>query len=184
MSKNIVPGALLVCVMCLLPGCATEIHPSGQVNHPPQVSFDKFNNVQLNKAIVPAKYAGQPANEKAVAKIDVLTEEKIKAIYPDLNKSATSGSTLIIAPEIIDIKFIGGGARFWAGAMAGSSAVLMKVKFIDKATGNVVAYPEFYSKCSAMAGSVSIGGNDNAMLHRVASEIAAYISANRVQAAK
>ena len=184
MNKSIVLGTLMICAMCLLPGCTTQIHPSGQVNQPPQTAFDKFSNVQLNKTTVPDKYSGQPANEKAVAKIDGLLEEKVKAIYPELNKPAVSGKTLIISPEIIDVKFIGGGARFWAGPMAGSSAVLMKVKFLDKESGNVLAFPEFYSKSNAWAGAFSVGGNDNAMLHRVASEVAAYVSANRVQTAK
>jgi len=168
----------------LLSGCKTQIHPSGQINQPPQVAFNMFDNVQLNKVVMPAKYAGQPANMKAVAKIDLLLTEKIKKIYPELNNAAGSGKTLIVEPEVIDIKFIGGGARVWAGAMAGSSAVLMKVKFIDKATGNVIAFPEFYSKSSAVAGAYSFGGNDNAMLHRVASDVAEYISKYREQAGK
>ncbi len=172
-------AALMIYSMCLLTGCATQIQPSGQINQPPQITFENFKNIQLNKITLPAKYAGQAANEKAIAKIDLLLMEKVRVIYPELNGPVTAGKTLVIAPEIIDIKFIGGAARFWVGPMAGSSAVLMKVKFIDKDTGNTIAFPEFYSKCSAWAGAFSVGGNDNAMLHRVASSATAYISTHR-----
>lgn len=181
MNKFFITLIFMAFSVCLLPGCTTQIHPSGQINQPPQIAFDKFNNVQLNKSALPAKYAGQPANDKAITKFDELLTKKIIGIYPELNKPGTSGRTLLIIPEVVDIKFVGGGARFWAGAMAGSSALLMKVKFIDQSTGNIIAFPEFYSKCSAVAGSVSVGGNDNAMLHRAASEVAQYISNYRGQ---
>lgn len=184
MNRIIVLMMFVTGFVGLLSGCKTQIHPSGQINQPPQAAFNAFSNIHLNKTTIPAKYAGQPANEKAVIKIDLLLTEKIKKIYPELNNPAVSGRTLIVEPEIIDIKFVGGGARVWAGAMAGSSAVLMKVKFIEKETGNVIAFPEFYSKSSAAAGAYSFGGNDNAMLHRVASDVAEYISTYREQTAK
>jgi hypothetical protein len=40
------------------------------------------------------------------------------------------------------LKFVGGGKRFVAGAMAGSSAVVIRMRLTDVATGEVIADPE------------------------------------------
>ena len=86
--------------------------------------------------------------------------------------------TLLIEPTITEMKFVSGGKRAFLGAMAGSSAILMKAKISDKETGKTVATPEFYSKSSAMAGAYSFGANDNAMLARIANALAVYVLNN------
>lgn len=159
-------------------GCKTDIHPVEEIHPAPTVSFGNFNQVDLKGIVIAKEYAASGANQKAVAKINLLLQEKISVLFPPANASAT-GQTLLIEPEVLQIKFIGGAGRFWAGAMAGSSAVLMKVRFIDKTDGRVLAEPVFYSKSSAASGAYSVGGNDNAMLHRIASEVAAYVTQHK-----
>ena len=85
-------------------------------------------------------------------------------------------------PSIEELKFVSGGNRAWAGAFAGSSAVRMRVRFSDKATGAVVAEPEFYQRAAAMGGAYTFGGSDNAMLVRIASVIEEYARRNHAQA--
>src|SRR5690606_35710420 len=87
--------------------------------------------------------------------------------------------TLQIEPYIKEIKFIGGAARFWAGAMAGSSAVLMGVTYRDSKTGEVIAAPEFLRVGNAYAGAWSMGASDNQMLETVAMDVVHYSTANR-----
>ena len=77
-----------------------------------------------------------------------------------------------------EIKFIGGFARFMVGGMAGSSAVLMKVTFLNSETGKVVAEPEFYRAANGMGGGYSMGATDNLMLDQIAQDIALYAKMN------
>jgi hypothetical protein len=42
----------------------------------------------------------------------------------------------------------------------------------------VIAEPQFYQHANAMAGAMSIGGTDNAMLYRIGSLIGTYIETN------
>ena len=86
--------------------------------------------------------------------------------------------TLLIEPTITEIKFINGTARFWAGALAGSSMVVVQTRITEKETGQLIAEPEFYARAAAMAGAWSIGGADNAMLTRIANRVADYVTAN------
>jgi hypothetical protein len=54
----------------------------------------------------------------------------------------------------------------------------MKVTFREKATGEVLAEPEFYQDANAFAGAYSMGSSDNAMLRVVASDAANYYKFN------
>lgn len=166
--------------MILFQGCATDIHAPEEANVPPEEKFGSFQQVQLEKTVIAPEYAGIGANQKAVNKIDVIMEEKLKAVFPKLNEeNSGEGRVLLIKPYAEQIKFIGGAARVWVGAMAGSSAIILRVDYIDKATGKVIASPKFYGKSSAAAGGMSYGGNDNAMLHRVVTLVTEYSTQNR-----
>jgi hypothetical protein len=101
------------------------------------------------------------------------------------NGAAPAGApvrTLLIETTIPEIKFINATSRVWAGAMAGSSAVILRAKISEKETGKRVAEPEFYARAAAMSGAYSIGGADNAMLVRIANRLTDYLLANYSQA--
>ena len=55
----------------------------------------------------------------------------------------------------------------------------MKVTYRDKATGEVMAEPEFYRRGDAWAGSGTYGATDNLMLDNVARDICNYTNSNR-----
>jgi hypothetical protein len=58
----------------------------------------------------------------------------------------------------------------------------MKVKYIEKTTGKVIAEPEFFQRAAAMSGALTLGGQDNAMLSRIVTLVADYTSHNYQQA--
>lgn len=59
--------------------------------------------------------------------------------------------------------------------MAGSSAVLMQVRFTDVNSGEVIVQPVFYAKAAAMSGAWTFGAQDNAMLSRLADNACNYV---------
>ena len=58
----------------------------------------------------------------------------------------------------------------------------MTVRFTDKASGRVIAEPEFFQRAAAMSGAYSFGGNDNAMLIRITSVVEQYLLRNHQRA--
>ena len=117
-----------------------------------------------------APYAGQPANEEAKKRIQANLDERTNPLVQGWNGQAAKRSpprTLRIEPAIRHIKFVSGGARFWAGAFAGGSAVLMTMKLTDAQSGEVIAEPEFYQHANKMGAAWSMGGTDKAMLVRI-----------------
>lgn len=90
---------------------------------------------------------------------------------------AGRSGTLAVEVSITDMKFVSGGKRFFAGALAGGSHCAATARLVDVDTGQVAATGNFEHKASSMAGSFSIGATDNAMLDRLATSIANWVIA-------
>ena len=163
-------------------GCATRyIKPSTVQNPPPAEKFSAFTRFELQRVSLDPSYAGQDANQRATTRIQEYFDSRLSPVVDKWNRAAPaagSARALVIEPRIEHIKFIGGGARFWVGPIAGSSAVIMKVKYIDKASGKVISEPEFFQRAAAWSGAFTIGGQDNAMLARIVTLVADYTSRN------
>ncbi|MGE5491826.1 MAG: hypothetical protein ACM31P_11155 [Actinomycetota bacterium] len=170
--------AILTAAVSLV-GCATHIQPSKFSNPPPAERFSSFDRFELKRVQLSPTYAGDGANQRAAAKIQQYFDERLQPTVTGWNRDGKGGErTLLIEPRIEQIKFIGVGARIWAGPLAGSSAVVMKVKYTDKSTGKVIAEPEFFQRAAAMSGAFTVGGQDNAMLARIVTLAANYNANN------
>ena len=177
--------SFVVLLSLVLGGCVTHIKTDVTQNPPPAEKFSGFTHFEMSKIALQPPYAGQEANEKALVKIQENVSGKMTPLLEAWNSRATAGAptrTLLIEPVIPEIKFINGTSRFWGGALAGSSAVILKAKITEKETGRVIATPEFYARAAAMGGAWSVGGTDNAMLTRVANRLTDYLQANYDQA--
>lgn len=179
---------LLVGVALLFAGCATTITSNRATNPPPAEAFVKFNRFELAAVILLPPYAGQPANERALLKIQENLSARMTPVFASWTAAVAPSAapaavrTLLVESVVAEIKFINGNARFWAGAMAGSSAVILRAKLTEKETGKVIATPEFYARASAMGGAWSFGATDNVMLTRIGDRLADYLAANFPQA--
>ena len=154
-------------------------------NPPPSMSLNAFDRFEIAPIAMDAPYAGQPANEEAKKRIQANLDERANPLVQGWNgqpaKHATP-RTLKIEPSIRHIKFVSGNARFWAGAFAGGSAVLMTMKLTDAQSGQVIAEPEFYQHANKMGAAWSMGGTDKAMLVRIGTLAADYLNANYASA--
>lgn len=176
-------SAFLVCgiVVFFASGCATNLTKPTRAPEPTKVKLGEFENVEMKTVGIAEKFASASANKKALKKIDEVLFNEMRRIFPNCKRieqgddfSRTTKRTLQITPYIKEIKFIGGGARFWVGAMAGSSAVLMQVIIRDSSSGEIIANPEFYRDAMGVFGVA-----DNKMLGEIAQDIVRYCSYNR-----
>jgi hypothetical protein len=150
-------------------------------NPPPSTALNAFDRFEIAPIAMDAPYAGQATNEEAKQRIQANLDERTNPIVQGWNGQGTKHSpprTLKIEPAIRHIKFVSGNARFWAGAFAGGSAVLMTMKLTDAQTGEVIAEPEFYQHANTMGAAWSMGGTDKAMLVRIGTLAADYLNAN------
>ncbi|AWI09005.1 hypothetical protein [Ereboglobus luteus] len=182
-QRTLIPT--VIASVIFLSGCATQIRPAATQNPPPTEIFNQFARFEMSPVTLAPAYADSDTNKKALRKIQEHVTSLSSPILNSWNHIGTQqpvGRTLSITPVITEIKFIGGAARFWVGAMAGSSAVVMRVTFTEKETGNVVATPEFYAVGNAMAGAWTVGGADNQMLSLIAGRMTDYMGRNYTEA--
>ncbi|MEX2150082.1 MAG: hypothetical protein WD793_07695 [Steroidobacteraceae bacterium] len=154
-------------------------------NPPPVNALTGYDGYELAPVAMGAPYAGDKGKEKARAKIQEHMTAETGPIIEQWNKDAagsTRGQVLVIEPRIEKLKVVSGGARFWAGAMAGDSYVVMKFRIVEKPSGKLLAEPEFYQRAAAMSGAWTFGGQDKDMLHRIVGLANHYLGANYPEA--
>lgn len=179
--------ALLMALSLTLVGCATQVTEQPSKVTRATTNLGEFDRVLLVNAEIAPTYAGQGPNIKAVNKIDevlaqhiggvldnveVTTLDEYEALKPSLNKDV-----LVIKPYVKQVKFIGGAARFFAGAMAGSSVVVMDVSFENGAGGEPLSNPGFMRTAGAYTDYMGV--SSNRMLSDVAQDVTNYVIANK-----
>jgi hypothetical protein len=180
MTTLLTRRAVILLAGLAMAGCTTEIYAPAAQNPPPSEPFRNFGQFQLQPVTLNPSLAEHGYNQSATASINRSLQQSLGTLLAAWDKG--EGRTLIVDPYIDEIKFVGGAARFWAGAMAGSSAVVMRVTYKDAATGAVVAEPVFYQHAHAMGGAWTFGGSDNAMLSRLAELVTTYTRNNYASA--
>ena len=160
---------------CFLAACVTHIRPDRTSNPPPTEPLSAFQHFEL----APLQASTEARKEaSALARIDANVRQKMLALTAGWESGRTGGRTLLIEPYVSQLKFVGVNGRFWAGPLAGSSAVVMRVRLVDKATTKLVAEPEFFQRASAMGGTFAVGGTDYGMLVRISTVSAQYLRRN------
>jgi hypothetical protein len=172
---------MLVFASVVLASCASKSHVKASVamNPPPAEAFAAFSRFELKPVVLAREYGVHAANQGAAAKIQEYFNERVKPLVESWNaRGQADGRTLLIEPVIEQIRFVRTGARLFAGPFAGDSGVVMKVKYTDRDSGQIVAHPEFYQHASATSASMTYGGQDQAMLARIVTLVADYSARN------
>ena len=171
-------ASFVVCAAAvLISGCVTNIKPSAETNPPPTERFGNFDRFELTNIEMAPEYVNSDSSQKALRKIQENLTAGMRPMLDDwTGKGTVKGRTLKIEPRVEQIKFVSIGDRIMVGAMAGSSAVVMKVRYRDAATGKVIAEPEFYQR--AKASTHGFGAADNLMLNFIAEAVVRYTTAN------
>jgi hypothetical protein len=166
----------------LVAGCATHVKtPTVADNPAPLEAFSKFSTYELKPINTSEGCAKQDGADEALrliqAKLDVTLGGMIKS-WDSNRKAGVPERKLMIEPVCSDVKLVGGAARFWGGALAGSSAVVMKVRYTEAGSGRVIAEPVFYQRASAMGAAWTFGATDRSMPDRIVELIADYTVKN------
>jgi hypothetical protein len=150
-------------------------------NPAPANALAGYDSYELSPLAMGPPYAGDEGKEKAKARIQEFMTAETGSIVEQWNKDAagaTRGQSLLLEPRIEKLKVVSGGARFWAGAFAGDSYVVIRLRIVEQPGGTVVAEPEFYQRAAAMSGAWTVGAQDKDMLHRIVVLMNHYLQAN------
>ena len=160
---------LIIAAAIFLSACTTKIHNQDYTIKPAEVRLGTFDSVIVRPLYV-EHMGGDRGDRAAVERLDQGVRSCMSSVFGGKQQTSSAdnapANTLLIEPSIVDLKKVGTGERFFAGAFAGSSAVLLKTKYTDLQNRKVIAEPVFYSKASAMGGAWTLGATDNGMLSR------------------
>jgi hypothetical protein len=133
-------------VALLASACATNIHDKHDTIQPSKVRFGTFSHVAITPLVV-EQSEGDHGDGRAVEHIKTALAACLASIFkgaatasPD---SRANSDTLLVEPAIENLKKINGAERFFVGPMAGSSAVLLRTRYRNGATNEVIAEPVF-----------------------------------------
>jgi hypothetical protein len=174
----------MIQVLLMLGVAATAFAESPQ-NPPPSTAFAGYDKYELLPIARGPPYAGDKGKEAAKDKIQAYMDAETNPIIEQWNKDAVEGArgqSLLIEPRIEKLKVVSGTARFWAGAFAGDSYVVMKFRITEQPSGTLLAEPEFYQRAAAMSGAWTFGGQDKDMLHRIVALANLYLQSNYQEA--
>jgi hypothetical protein len=185
-NKNRTAVVAASLAIALIAGCATQVKtPTAADNPPPAEAFSKFSSFELKPINVTESCDKQHGGDVALKSIQEKLDVKLGGMVKSWNAAKKTGAAsrkLIIEPVCSDVKLVGTAARIWGGALAGSSAVVMKVRFTDAGSGKQVAEPVFYQRANAMGAAYSFGATDRNMLDRLVDLISSYTVTNYTSA--
>jgi hypothetical protein len=91
------------------------------------------------------------------------------------DNAANPPGALVIDANVEDMRIVGGGARFWGGAMAGKSFMNVKIVARDGATGAIVGSTVITSDNNAFGAAWSFGASDRGLPSDMGPVLADYI---------
>jgi hypothetical protein len=151
-------------------------------NPPPSEKFSNFNRFELADATLASGYAGQEVNEDALRNIRFALTNKLGPVLAQWNAAAPAKARVLrIEPIVEEIRFIGTAARIFVGALAGRSNVTVKVRYIDVATGTVIANPELFERSDRATG-FTVSARDYKMLENIGAAVTKYTQENYANA--
>lgn len=148
-------------------------------NPPPPVALSSFDRFRVEPIAMSEEIARHKGNVVARQYLQVDLDERVpKLIAPWNARESTTGRTLLVKPEVEAIRFITGGKRLLPGGFAGNSWAVLRLRLVDKASGEVIAEPRFYQRAHGIFAGYSLGAADKLMLARLSDMAAAYLHDN------
>lgn len=104
---------------------------------------------------------------------------KIQPLLDQWNAADTGGQdTLVIKPELVKLKIVSGGARFWAGAFAGDSFIDMNLRLVAEGADQEIANVRVSRDADAMTGGWSVGKSDQNLDEYIVTIVHEYLESN------
>ncbi|HYD42509.1 MAG TPA: DUF4410 domain-containing protein [Anaeromyxobacter sp.] len=119
----------------------------------------------------------EPARHVATAQstcLDVLNRsglfESVTLGTPEAQKAG-----LLVRAELSALRIVGGGTRFWLGAMAGKSDMRFHVTLRDAHSGALVAISEVAEDTNPWGGAWTFGATDRSLPEEVGTRLATFV---------
>lgn len=174
----------LLTSLVLISGCASSperrnqiINEAANTIQPTQGKLSTYSKFKL----LPMKLTKDiSSNSKKLAYSKTIETKLQNKLKPLLQKwsSTKSRRKLSIQPELISLRVVSGGARFWIGAMAGESKIQLRLIIKDVQKNKVIGTPVISKNTGGMSGAWSGGATDRSLVDYIVSIAEQYLINN------
>ena len=126
-----------------------------------------YDNIVLNPLQMSPQFATDYPEMKSQFQISMLGYLRDKNEYKHvedgnyLKNNQIKARTMIADVKVIDMRIVSTGARFWAGAMAGSSHIDLYLKLTDAASRKVIHEKVIATNNNAFASAWALGSENS-----------------------
>ena len=142
---------------------------------PLTVSFDNlvFNPFETTD-LIKRDYA----NELRQFETSMIDHLKLKNVFKNVSKKADGeypGKTVNIEGKILDMRIASGSARFWGGALAGTSFMNIYIKLTDASTEEIIHQKILTTQGNPMAAAWTFGSTDRSLPYDMGKVVGEYL---------
>jgi hypothetical protein len=171
---------ILIFAFIALTSCAGRNAAPGKPDGPVEVQLDKvYENIvvsEFNAASDIKEDYPDAASECQASMISALLMKNVyKSITVQGAETVFKDRTLLVKVEIKEMRIVSWAARFWLGAMVGSSYMDMDIMLIDAVTKKEVRKKELNTSNNAWAAAWVMGSSDRSLPSDMGKIIAEYI---------
>lgn len=179
--------AIIIAALVVLAGCAATPESLESVARTesarlaaPARKLSSFASYELKPIVLSDAVKAEEGKVAEAGKLEAAMRAKVLPLLEQWQAAGGAGRTgkLVIEPRLASLKVVSGGARFWAGAMAGDSNVDLDLVMTDLDTGQVIAKPRIARSADAMTGGWSIGKSDQNLRDYIAGITYQYLTDN------
>ena len=146
----------------------------------PAKPFSSYASYELKAMVLSAAVTSEPKKVQEAMTLEKKLQDKIQPLLAQW-RSAPAGNrsgTLVLEPQLAALKIVSGGARFWAGGMAGDSLIDLDLAITDLTSGQQVAKPRLAREANGLTGAWSVGKSDQNLHDYIVTIAYQYLSDN------
>jgi len=169
MKRRTLYVVLMVCCIVALCACSSGSSRQKKAAAPaaPAFTLDKAYHALLVEDVeMVVSLRGHYPLAAGQLEAAMLAQLQTKSAFTEVGKAravALTADTLIVDANISDMRIVSGAARFWGGAMAGSSYINVHLELKDAVSGQVLHTKELSSANNAFGAAWTGGSTDKSL---------------------
>ena len=143
----------------------------------PPLAFS-FDNLVFNPFAVTEDFKRDYPNDLKQFESSMMDHLKLKKTFENVSKKADTtfpGKTVYVDGKILDMRIASENARFWGGALAGTSFMNVYIELTDASTKEIVHQKIVTTQGNPMAAAWSFGASDRNLTYDMGKIVGEYL---------
>jgi hypothetical protein len=139
----------------------------------------KYDVLLFQKFIVDPKFETDYPGVVSECEKSTISDLQAKNMFRKVERAGEGAvndeQTLLVQQKLLTLRIVSGAARFWGGAFAGQSEIIVEIKMTDAASGKIVHEKVLSTANNPFAAAWTFGGNDRSLPTDMGKIISEYI---------